>query len=577
MSEEKEEANFNVLCQPVEDTLTELNNKKGFQCKVRIISRIPNQFHIDSDDDTATLYFNDFTDNPFKKGKLTNKLFTAKYTDSHNNHMINYVRINHDDINEAKFGYNMEKNITGSTRFAQVPLFNKGTKKDHVIEIDNVSAIDESQVVVCVVNDKNYIAVVSVNNRDSKDTKIIIPEYNCELIKETDIVIKNQGDNFAWVDVKLKAKFLKEKVESTLLTNFIQETKNENLYYSENDLKKFHTAMKSDGLTILAGLSGTGKSQLIKCYANALNLPRDQVKFISVESNWTDDSDLLGFYDYVNKKYQPGKSGLVKLLRDADGNSDKLYIVVFDEMNLSKVEQYFSQFLSVLEMDEEDRVITLYDSGNGQRDSIKIGSNVLFVGTINTDESTYKFSDKVLDRSNVIHLEIQDFTKIKKSTSFKKLEDLTVNAKLYNQLRDVGSDIHLDDNQLKLLWNMHKDIHKADPNVGIGWRIVKQISNYLDNLPEGPEGIEDKGLDWQINQRILTKIRGSKEQLGGLLGVRDDSETEQNNIQDGLLYKDLDDYLKAESNKKSVEKMFVETVETLEQKAKDLDTYGFTI
>lgn len=92
-------------------------------------------------------------------------------------------------------------------------------------------------------------------------------------------------------------------------------------------------------------------------------------------------------------------------------------MVVFDEMNLARVEHYFSQFLSVLEMKPDSRKIKLYNKELESRmynnekypSSITIKSNVLFVGTVNTDESTYQFSDKVLDRANVINLKMIPF------------------------------------------------------------------------------------------------------------------------------------------------------------------------
>ncbi|WP_125711156.1 McrB family protein [Companilactobacillus zhongbaensis] len=330
--------------------------------------------------------------------------------------------------------------------------------------------------------------------------------------------------------------------------------------------------MRSDGMVILAGLSGTGKSQLVKCYGNALKLPHEQVKFVSVESNWTDDSDLMGFYDPTSNKYYPGKSGLVDKLLDAEQNPEKLYIIVFDEMNLSKVEQYFSQFLSVLEMDKGSREITLYDSGtkdNHYPNKIKIGDNVFFVGTINTDESTYKFSDKVLDRTNVIKLGMQEFTLFNTKHSEEPWEGSTISSYQYAQMGQSNQDKKLKDNELNLLWNLHKDINSVEPNVGIGWRVVNQIDNYMSNLPEQIGKFQ--GLDYQINQRVMTKISGSDQQLNELLG--------QSNIKDqgGTIYQSLGKYLKAEESNKKVEDVFKKTLETVDKKRKDLVIYGYTI
>ncbi|EOS7805331.1 ATP-binding protein, partial [Enterococcus hirae] len=116
------------------------------------------------------------------------------------------------------------------------------------------------------------------------------------------------------------------------------------LFYDEKDLYNFHTAMKIGSLVILSGLSGTGKSKLVKAYAKALQLSKEQLNFISVRPFWQDDSDLLGYADTINSIYRAGDSGLIDTLIEAENNKDKLYLVCFDEMNLAKVEHYFSQF-----------------------------------------------------------------------------------------------------------------------------------------------------------------------------------------------------------------------------------------
>ncbi|EOS8040470.1 AAA family ATPase, partial [Enterococcus hirae] len=168
--------------------------------------------------------------------------------------------------------------------------------------------------------------------------------------------------------------------------------------------------MKIGSLVILSGLSGTGKSKLVKAYAKALQLSKEQLNFISVRPFWQDDSDLLGYADTINSIYRAGDSGLIDTLIEAENNKDKLYLVCFDEMNLAKVEHYFSQFLSVLEMDDlENRKIHLYNEDLSSRfynsekypATISVGTNVMFVGTVNLDESTHQFSDKVLDRANL--------------------------------------------------------------------------------------------------------------------------------------------------------------------------------
>ena len=139
--------------------------------------------------------------------------------------------------------------------------------------------------------------------------------------------------------------------------------------------------------------------------------------FIPVRPSWNDDADLIGFYDAIHKIYRPAETGLVDLLIEAslEDNKDKLYLICFDEMNLARVEHYFSQFLSILEL-SEDRYLTLYSeklapevyNRHEYSPRVPIGNNVFFVGTVNIDESSFQFSDKVLDRANVIRLKIYE-------------------------------------------------------------------------------------------------------------------------------------------------------------------------
>ncbi|MBJ7639482.1 ATPase [Weissella confusa] len=340
--------------------------------------------------------------------------------------------------------------------------------------------------------------------------------------------------------------------------------------------------MKTDGMVILSGLSGTGKSKLVTEYANALQISsgdngsRSQVRFVSVRPFWADDSDLLGYADTVNNIYRPGDSGLIDTLIDAQDNPDDLFIVVFDEMNLARVEHYFSQFLSVLEMDAGTRRLALYNEQLESRlynsekypANITIGENVLFVGTVNTDESTYQFSDKVLDRSNVMTLEMIPFGSVDELTGnpIERGKREAVKASDFQKMKKVNTDAQLTSGEKNMLWELHQAINAVDANIGIGWRIVKQIDKYLMNLPVGIDSFtREKALDTQIMQRVLTKVRGSEEQMSGLVGqVNVDGAHES-----GQLETILDRY--------SDSSLFEGSREIITRKAKELKLYGFTV
>ena len=365
--------------------------------------------------------------------------------------------------------------------------------------------------------------------------------------------------------------------EREFLERFIEIARDEGLHYHEEDLYNFHTAMKTGGLVILAGMSGTGKSKLVQVYSKALKLSSKQTLFIPVRPFWQDDSDVIGYVDTLNNVYRPGDCGLVNLLIEASNDTDNLYIVCFDEMNLARVEHYFSQFLSVLELEEGQRKLQLYNEEYSNRlhnyhlypPSVPIKSNVMFVGTVNIDESTYHFSDKVLDRANVINLQLQPYEVLLTSKPEKKsTADLKerMSADIYASFRNKDKEIGLTREELKFLWNLHNAIQEANRNIGIGWRIVKQIGRYMKNLVPYSPLTRQRAFDLQIAQRVMTKIRGSEEQLANLVGVynKDTGEVEKSQL---LL---LLDEASEISDFQTVRKI-------IKEKAKELKLHGYTV
>ncbi|MEK3977882.1 hypothetical protein MKY37_02190 [Psychrobacillus sp. FSL K6-2836] len=376
-----------------------------------------------------------------------------------------------------------------------------------------------------------------------------------------------------------------EQVEQKILFNFKMIAESHGLFYTDEDLYNFHTSMKTGNLVILAGMSGTGKSKIVNCYAEALGLAdRGNYKKIPVRPFWQDDSDLLGYLDVLNNIYRPGDSGLIDFLIKAnkDENKDQLHIVCFDEMNLARVEHYFSQFLSVLEeVSEDQRRITLYNKDYQNRlynsreysDTVKIADNVLFVGTVNLDESTYHFSDKVLDRANVIHLKLRKFKEVAQSAEKSNVAD-SIGSAAFTKTQFFGtrpSSIEenkflLQDSELDFLWDVHELLQSANNQLGIGFRIVRQIDHYLQCLPSNNELTREKAIDLQILQRILTKIRGGEDQLSFIVGVYDGS---SNQVIDSSLIRLFDQYSEISN--------FDDSRLRILNLAKELQVYGHTI
>ncbi|MGN0484813.1 MAG: McrB family protein [Lachnospiraceae bacterium] len=366
------------------------------------------------------------------------------------------------------------------------------------------------------------------------------------------------------------------KTDELIIQSMDYYSQKQNLFYHMRDLVNFHTAVKCSSLVILSGLSGTGKSALVESYARALGMNNDanpkenRLLFIPVRPSWNDDADLLGYVDLVHMAYRPSDSGFVDFLVRAQRkeNRNKLFLVCFDEMNLARVEHYFSQFLSILERPADQRKLQLYDAQYSGRlynsadypSQITIGENIRFVGTVNVDESTYHFSDKVLDRANVIQLDVLNYAKEWKKKTYATLDNVNWTFEDYNRLVVAQSDCEYPRIR-ELLWEMHTLLQTAGANYGVGPRAVKSICRYLQNLPKTTIGGFDfaQGVDAEIAQRVLTKVRGPQNQLGEILNER----SERNFQKIFEAYSDLSRFEKSKA--------------IIRQKKKELESYGYCI
>lgn len=426
------------------------------------------------------------------------------------------------------------------------------------------------------------------------------------LSKDRVMFVTSEKDNEIRESLQVKGKKIspqitKPKIEDVneieFLNVFEEVALSKKLLYKPLDLHNFHTAMKNKSLVILAGLSGTGKSRIVQCYHEALNkfANKDHINsteknskllFVPVRPFWQDDTDLLGYLDSSQGIYRPGESGLVDFMIEAKENPDECYIVCLDEMNLAKVEHYFSQFLSVLEREPSDRWINLYSeklngrvyNQNDYPSKIKISENLFFVGTVNIDESSFQFSDKVLDRANIISLALCPYKDVREKIAEasipkdkkdapridEKTEEPLKTYSKFKSMKKIPNKDTLTEDEIDLLWNIHELMQQAKDQIGVGYRIVKQIEEYIANIPNPSVLDKSKAMDLQLTQRILPKLRGSQKQLGSLVG-----KIQNENYEEGELYKLL-------NNNASISS-FDSAKSKLKSLAKELDEYGHTI
>lgn len=389
--------------------------------------------------------------------------------------------------------------------------------------------------------------------------------------------------------------------EKRLLYRFQKICKNKGYLFKKKDLWNFHTSVKSGYLTILEGLSGTGKSSIVRLYKEAFG---DNCKlcFLPVSPAWTDDAELLGYWDPRENEYV--HTELLDFLLEAQEeiNQRRLYLICLDEMNLARVEHYFYRILSVMEKPLGERTMLLH---NDKEDAdkcvcVEIGDNVRFVGTVNVDDTTFNFADKVRDRANIISLQVENYGDNPFGTSNNQQNngapcDTVMQAYFFGEFVRTYDDLSGEkeknsrEAQLrKFLWSLHETLCRDNRPFGVSPRTARAIGTYLANYPDNDGNtLNTEALDFQINQRILTKLHGSTELLEDLLKEyhppvedKEKASRELPNNENPQTPQVTEDEQKDADKEKTLDQLLYEqklktSGETLKRKRKELKTYGY--
>jgi hypothetical protein len=263
-------------------------------------------------------------------------------------------------------------------------------------------------------------------------------------------------------------------------------------------------------LLILQGVSGTGKTSLPEYFAHAV---QGKCQRIEVQSSWRDKPDLLGFYNSFFKSFN--ESAFSRALYEASTNRwcNRPYFIVLDEMNLSRIEYYFADLLSVLEGTPNTWQVELFNQAPNQLPRLlknhngaamlPIPQNVWFIGTENTDESTYEITRKVYDRAQVLQ-----FDERENSFSAQPVRRLDLSIQYFNDcLRKATSNFSQSDLKKAVLClkNIEKFL-KDHFRVAFGQRIIDQLQNFL-AVYTASGGSLAKGLDHFIARKLLWQIQ----------------------------------------------------------------------
>ena len=276
--------------------------------------------------------------------------------------------------------------------------------------------------------------------------------------------------------------------------------------YSDNLIENFYLSLKSKPFTILAGTSGTGKTKLVKLFAEAIgaNEANGRYKMVSVRPDWSDGSDLFGHTD-LNGNFVEGP--VCSAFDAAMNEPDKPVFLCLDEMNLARVEYYLSDYLSVT-----TSAIAQYENG--------IPDNLYLVGTVNMDETTFPFSKKVLDRANTIEFNyVELFPKFERTLSSAEPLDVPNRFMQTEYLvleRDCADEQDYVTQICDKLQQINVILRKA--NAHVGYRVRDEIVFYmLNNKKAGNLLTEEQAFDNEIMQKILPRIQGSAVSIKDML------------------------------------------------------------
>lgn len=326
--------------------------------------------------------------------------------------------------------------------------------------------------------------------------------------------------------------------EETQLEAVRNHLRGNSLVFPDRLVTAFHTSLKvaeDSPLLVLAGISGTGKSLLPRRYAEAMGM---HFLPVPVQPRWDGPQDLLGFFHHLHGRYFATELCRALMQMDAlagtdqrswqpgsefESLADRMLLVLLDEMNLARVEYYFSEMISRLEMrrdidpsDVAARAVAelLIDAGprrEGEGDArVYIDHNVLFVGTMNEDESVQSLSDRVIDRANVIRFArpthfVPPDASIGAAPSDRHLQFAT-----WKRWLAAGADrpdyaemeVQID----QWLGSINDELAKIGRP--FGHRVRRAIQSYIRHYPErGSQSLRLAMAD-QIEQRVLPKVRG---------------------------------------------------------------------
>ncbi|WP_313367698.1 McrB family protein [Sphingobacterium mizutaii] len=333
----------------------------------------------------------------------------------------------------------------------------------------------------------------------NNDLKNIINKYKLDLSKSTN----NSHSDF-------KIEYFKDSLSKS------------NLQLSDALVKRFVASLVTKPFVILTGLAGSGKTKLSQSFIQYICESEEQYKIVAVGADWINREPLLGYPNGLNiAEYVMPDNGVLELILKAIDYQHKPYFLVLDEMNLSHVERYFADFLSIMESSDSIKLYTGAErnSTNGLNipQTIFWPKNLFIIGTVNIDETTYMFSPKVLDRANVIEFRLDENDLSRFLSNPKKVDlsqlvgngaDMAASFLAMSHENDTSANEELN-NTLVLFFKELKSI-----GAEFGYRSAFEIHLLYAQLTKLDQDLSvyDK-VDFALMQKLLPKLHGSRSKI----------------------------------------------------------------
>ena len=391
-------------------------------------------------------------------------------------------------------------------------LFSRGTSKIVDLKI-NVGAFKE--IYDCKSNNENFIILEQNSNKTAFNERQWFMNNN--IFNYLPFKSGYVGCNIVVEDIKSTAKI------RLMPRLYFKKNKELQDYLKENEGKKVEVKIKTDNFNFDNFHPIWEKEK-----DDSTDYKKDpNYKIVPVGANRTENRHVLGFYNVITGEYNETPSySLIKLAKN-DINSP--YFLILDEMNLSHVERYFADFLSAI---ESGQPIPLY-SNDDENYELDIPDNLLIIGTVNVDETTYMFSPKVLDRANTIEFPTMSAKEYMNSDfnefDFKNitylmnpLEDLDVRNMNVHDLKDIFMFINCSRGNLWDVLSIELDLFQSilkKINFDFGFRVINEILRFMfvswryEGSPKNWENWE-RYFDAQVKQKVLPKLHGSQKAIG---------------------------------------------------------------